>query len=186
MALLTGDRIEINAVPTGERLVEPFEVADGVTIAPGAYKWMRYRLEAGTAQKRRFHTQVSWWFGEFYGGTLDQIEVEATGIPRSLVTIELSTERNIGHLPEGDFAVDSVGHPAARQPVSPDLSLAGYVQYDTESNSIGVNTRLRWTFRPVADLFVVYNHNVRLFEQAGGRMQSNELIVGVQLQAWRR
>jgi len=44
---------------------------------------------------------------------------------------------------------------------SPDLNLASYVQYDTVTASVGTNTRLRWTFRPVADLFVVYNHNVR-------------------------
>jgi len=35
------------------------------------------------------------------------------------------------------------------------------VQYDTESESVGTKTRLRWTFRPVADLFIVYHHNVR-------------------------
>ena len=64
---------------------------------------MRYRLEAGTAQKRRFHTQVSWWFGGFYNGTLDQIEVSSTWNPTALVTLELSAERNIGRLPAGDF-----------------------------------------------------------------------------------
>ena len=31
----SGDRLELNANPTGERLVEPFETADGVFIAPG-------------------------------------------------------------------------------------------------------------------------------------------------------
>ena len=45
--------------------------------------------------------------------------------------------------------------------MSPDMSIASYVQYDTDSQSVGINTRLRWTFRPVADLFVVYNHNLR-------------------------
>jgi hypothetical protein len=34
-------------------------------------------------------------------------------------------------------------------------------QYDTESDSTGVNTRLRWTFRRGGGLVVVYNHNVR-------------------------
>lgn len=178
----SGDRMEINAVPTGERLIEAFEVADGVTIAPGAYRWMRYRLEAGTAQKRRFYSQVSWWFGGFYDGTLDQIEVESTWNPTPLVTVELSAERNIGRLPAGDFSVTLVGT-RLRVNVSPDLSLAGYVQYDTESNSVGVNTRLRWTFRPVADLFVVYNHNVRSIEDRW-QQDSNQLIVKMQY-AWR-
>lgn len=34
--------MEFNANPGGERLVDPFEVADGVVIAPGSYRW---RLE---------------------------------------------------------------------------------------------------------------------------------------------
>ena len=43
----SGDRVEFNVNPTGERLVEPFEVADGVAIPPGSYHWRRYRLEGG-------------------------------------------------------------------------------------------------------------------------------------------
>ena len=178
----SGDRMELNAVPTGERLVEPFEVADGVTIAPGAYQWTRYRVEAGTAQKRRLFTQVAWWFGGFYNGKLDQITVTGTWNPTALVTMELSAERDIGRLPEGDFAVTLVGT-RLRVNVSSDLSLASYVQYDTESNSVGVNTRLRWTFRPVADLFLVYNHNVRSIADRW-HQESNQLIVKLQY-AWR-
>ena len=44
--------------------------------------------------------------------------------------------------------------------VSPDLQLTSFVQYDNESESFGTNTRLRWTFHPLGDLFVVYNHNI--------------------------
>ena len=51
----SGDRVEFNLNPTGERLVAPFEVSDGVVIAPGSYHWRQYRLEAGTAQKRRLY-----------------------------------------------------------------------------------------------------------------------------------
>ena len=54
-----------------------------------------------------------------------------------------------------------------------------YVQYDTDSESIGTNTRLRWTFRPVADLFVVYNHNVRSLPDRW-QLDSNQLLVKLQ------
>ena len=42
-----GDRYEINVGPTGERMVAPFEIADGVEIPAGRYHWKRYRVEAG-------------------------------------------------------------------------------------------------------------------------------------------
>ena len=45
----SGDRVEVNWTPTGERLIAPFEVSPGVVIPPGSYHWTRYRLEAGTA-----------------------------------------------------------------------------------------------------------------------------------------
>ena len=63
--------------------------------------------------------------------------------------------------------------------ISPDLSISSYVQFDTDSNSIGTNTRLRWTFRPVADLFVVYNHNVRSMLDRW-KLDSNQLLVKLQ------
>ncbi len=178
----SGDGIEISVEPTGDRPTTAFEVADDVLIAPGPYSWMRYNLEGSSAQKRRFYAQASWSFGGFYDGSLDQFEVEATWNPAPLVTLELSAERNIGRLPSGDFSVSLVGS-RLRVNVSPDLSLASYVQYDTESDSIGVNTRLRWTFRPVADLFVVYNHNVQSVLDRW-QQESNQLIVKLQY-AWR-
>jgi hypothetical protein len=178
----SGDRVEFNVVPVGERLVEPFEVADGVSIEPGSYQWRRYRLEAGTAQKRRLYAQVTWWFGAFYNGDLDQIQWTGAWNPIPLLTLEFTGERNIGRLPEGRFDQTLVGN-RLRINISPDLSIASYVQYDTDSKSVGTNTRLRWTFRPVADLFIVYNHNVRSVLDRW-HLDSNQLLVKLQY-SWR-
>jgi hypothetical protein len=179
---LSGDRVEFNVNPTGERLLEPFEVAGGVVIPPGAYEWRRYRLEAGTAEKRRLYSQVTWWFGNFYSGTLDQIQWTGAWNPRPIATVEFSGERNVGRLATGDFTQTVIGT-RLRINASPDLSVASYIQYDTDSESIGTNTRLRWTFRPVADLFVVYNHNVRSILDRW-QLDSNQLLVKLQY-AWR-
>ena len=178
----SGDRFEFNIVPAGERLVEPFEVEDGVIISPGSYHWRRYRLEAGTAQKRRLYAQVTWWFGGFYDGDLDQYQWTGAWNPMPLLTVEFSGERNIGRLPSGRFTQTLVGT-RVRVNISPDLSISSYVQYDTDSDSIGTNTRLRWTFRPVADLFVVYNHNIRS-PLDRWQFDSNQLLVKLQY-AWR-
>jgi hypothetical protein len=178
----SGDRVEFNANPTGERLVEAFEVADGVVIPPGSYQWRRYRLEAGTARKRRLYTQVTWWFGGFYDGDLDQIQWTGAWNPTPLLTVEFTGERNVGDLPSGRINQTLTGT-RLRVNVSPDLSVSSYVQYDTDSDSVGVNTRLRWTFLPVADLFVVYDHNVRSLLDRW-QLDSNQLLVKVQY-TWR-
>ncbi len=178
----SGDRAEFNVNPTGERLIVPFEVARDVVIPPGSYQWRRYRLEAGTAQKRRFYSQVTWWFGGFYDGNLDQVQWTGTWNPLPLVTVELSGERDIGRLRSGRFT-QTVAGTRLRMNFSSDLSLSSYVQYDTNSESVGTNTRVRWTFLSVADLFIVYNHNVRSILDRW-RLDSNQLLVKVQY-AWR-
>ena len=35
--------------------------------------------------------------------------------------------------------------------------LSSFIQYDTESQNVGTNTRLRWTIKPGNDLFIVWN-----------------------------
>ena len=42
-----------------------------------------------------------------------------------------------------------------------------------------MNTRLRWTFDPLGDVFVVYNHNVEDFTDRW-ELESNQLIVKIQ------
>ncbi len=174
----SGDRFELNANPEGERLVEPFEVSEGVVIVPGSYHWRRYRIEVATAQKRRFSTQLTAWLGGFYDGDLTQFEFEATWNPTALFTVEFEGEHNIGDLSAGSFTQTLIGS-RLRINVSPDMSIASFVQYDTESDSVGVNTRLRWTFTPAADLFVVYNHNVRSLLDRWQR-DSNQLLIKLQ------
>lgn len=178
----SGDRIEINVNPAGERLTVPFEVSRGVMIPPGAYHWRRYRLEGGTAQKRPVYAQVTWWFGGFYTGDLQQVIWSGAWNPTPLLTLEFSGERNVGDLATGAFTQTIVGT-RLRLNFSPDLEIASYTQYDTVSDSVGINTRLRWTFRPVGDLFVVYNHNIRSMLDRW-QLDSNQLLVKMQY-AWR-
>jgi hypothetical protein len=186
--LESGERYEINVVPTGERLVEPFEIAEGVLIAPGSYHWNRYRLEAQFASKRRLSGQVAWWFGEFYSGTLDEFVATASWKPSALFIMEFNATRNVGRLAEGNFTQQVIGT-RARINVSPDLQFNSYMQYDNTTDSFGTNTRVRWTFSPLGELFVVYNHNIRELNPTPGtprewRFDSNQLLVKLQY-AWR-
>jgi hypothetical protein len=174
----SGDRVEWNWTPTGERLTEPFDVVDGITIAPGSYHWTRYRLEAGSATKRRLSGQMTWRYGGFYDGSLDQLQLTTAWNPIALVTVELTAEHDIGRLSAGDFTEDLVGS-RLQLNLSPDLQFSTYVQYDTMSRSAGLNSRLRWTFFALGDLFVIYNHNVRDLTDRW-QLDSNQLLIKFQ------
>ncbi|HEX2721886.1 MAG TPA: hypothetical protein VHM24_03150, partial [Gemmatimonadaceae bacterium] len=181
--LESGDRFEFNFVPKGERLFEPFEVADGVTIPSGSYHFNRFRLEGGLAAKRRVSAQATWWFGQFYDGHLNEYEVTGAWKPSPLFIMELSAEHNVGRVAGGRIVQDLVGT-RLRVNVSPDLQVNSFLQYDNESESVGTNSRLRWTFSPLGELFVVYNHNMRtrdlLTRESRFAFSSNQLAVKLQ------
>ena len=156
--LESGDRVEVNYMPRGERLVEPFEVSEGVIISSGKYHFHRYRLEAELAAKRKFNGQITWWFGSFYGGQLDELEAALDLNPSSVLNFETIVTHNIGRLPGGDFDQTLVGF-RIRYNASPDLQFNSFIQYDTDTRSLGVNARVHWIFHPQGDIFLVYNHN---------------------------
>ena len=174
----SGERAEFNVMPQGDRPVEPFEISEGVVIEPGAYHWIRYRIEADLAAKRKFAGGFSWWFGGFYGGNLHSIEARANWRPSPTTTFELSAQRNIGNLPVGNFTQDLFSTTVSID-VSANLQFNSLIQYDNETRSVGTNTRVRWIFHPLGDFFLVYNHNIRDIENRWVK-DSNQLIFKVQ------
>jgi hypothetical protein len=174
----SGERLEINFVQEGEQLTEPFEIAEGVFIPVGAYHYQRYRAELDIATKRPVSGRLTWWFGPFYAGSLQQYQFNLSWKPSATFVLEVSGVKNVGDLPQGEFTQELLGT-RVRVNVSPDFQINSFVQYDNDTRSFGTNTRLRWTFDPFGDLFVVYNHNVADFGNRWGR-ESNQLLVKAQ------
>jgi hypothetical protein len=176
--LESGDGVEFHVVPTGERLLAPFEITDNVVVDPGSYGWRRFRLEVEAASKRKLAAEGTYTFGGFYTGRLHQIGLDLAWTPSPLVTFLVNAQHDIGRLAEGDFDLTLVGT-KVRLNLSSDLQLNSFLQYDTDDRTFGTNTRLRWTFHPRGDLFVIYNHNLREITDRWQR-DANELLVKLQ------
>lgn len=172
----SGDRFEANIRPVGENILTAFEIADDVIIPAGEYNFMRYRLEAEFAAKRRLSGQLSWWFGSFYDGNLDEIELELNWNPTALLGFEFSGQHNIGRLPWGDFKQTLAGL-RVRFNVTSNLQINSYLQYDTVSENLGINARLQWIFSPLGDVFLVFNHNTFNDSMADRWVLQNEQIL---------
>ena len=115
----------------------------------------------------------------YYGGYLTSLNLRLVLKPSAFLRFELGADRNSGGLPGGSF-VQQLASARLQLNVSPDFQIASFLQYDDESRTFGSNTRLRWTFTPVGDLFVVYNHN-RLRDPANRfRFDSDQLLVKLQ------
>lgn len=152
-----GVHLEANYAPEFERLTEPFAITDRVTIPAGDYRFNRYRFDAQSSPARPMRVGTTTWLGEFFKGRLTQVQTFITWTqPSGRLQLELDAENDFGHLPFGDF-VQRLLQSKAIYAFSPNLILSSFTQYDTESRQVGINNRLRWTMRPNADLFVVWN-----------------------------
>ncbi len=175
----SGDRFEFNVQPQGERLPEDFEIVDGVVIPEGSYDWVRYRLEVDFAQKRLISGRISTWFGPFYDGHVTEFSARVGINPSDLLNFELAGTRNQGTLPGGEV-LQEVASARVQVNFSPDLQWSFLGQYDREEDEFGVNSRIRWTFHPLGDLFLIYN-NTAIDEVDGGwTTQTSQLLLKVQ------
>ncbi len=99
------------------------------------------------------------WFGEFYGGRLEQTLAYATyTTPSGRQHFEFTTENDFGHLPQGDF-IERLHQVRWTWAFSPDLGLSLFAQQEVGARNLGWNARLKWTVRPGDDIFLVWNRN---------------------------
>ena len=155
--LESGELLETNWMPKYEFLAAPFEIVPGVAIPTGGYRFNRYRLQALSSPHRPLQAGATTTFGTFYNGHLTQWEnyVRWTS-PAGRLQLGVTAENNFGHLPAGNFT-QRLWQLQTAFAWSPNLVLTSFIQYDTESQDLGANTRLRWTMRPGNDLFIVWN-----------------------------
>jgi hypothetical protein len=157
----SGDEFEFNWVPSYEYLPFPFEIATGVTLPAGSYRFDRFRFEFESSRHRRWEFGATTWFGTFYNGRLFQQQnylrfTTRTGSWQAGV----SSEQNFGDVAQGKF-IQRLYQLNFAYAFNPNLALTSFLQYDSESQNVGNNMRLRWIVRPGNDLFVVWNRSWR-------------------------
>jgi hypothetical protein len=155
----SGDGLLVEVVPQYEFLPAPFAIAPGVVLPVGGYHFTRVRAAGETSAHRAWQAGAGARFGTFYSGRLAEWEnfVRWTS-PRARWSAGLEFLNNFGHLREGNF-VQRLWQTNFSFAWNPNIVLTSFIQYDTESQSVGANTRLRWTFKPGRDLFLVWNRD---------------------------
>jgi hypothetical protein len=160
----SGDGVRIEVTPQYERLEEDFEISDGIVLPVGEkYQFTRYNVSFFTADHRLFTIEPQVEFGTFFSGSRREYIVEVGLRPRRGVLLQFDAEHNVIDLAQGSFEAD-VFRVRANTQFSPWLSLVNNVQYDTESELLGWQMRLRWIRRPGNDFYFVYTHNWQQFQ----------------------
>jgi hypothetical protein len=142
-----------------ERLDAPFDISDGIVLPAGAaYHFTRYRVSGQTANRRVLAVNGRYEVGDFYSGTRTERVLNMGIRARPGLIVYLNGEWNAVALPEGDFTTRLYRIVAETQ-FSPFIAAVNDIQYDTQSDVIGWQSRFRWILTPGTDLYLVYTHN---------------------------
>ncbi|MCX8156439.1 MAG: carbohydrate binding family 9 domain-containing protein [Verrucomicrobiae bacterium] len=141
----------------------PFEMWPGVWIPADDYGWGGFRTFLRTSEAR----PLSWFFnyrhGDYYHGTRQDYLTELNWRPSSHWLWGLNYQLRRVRLPSGDFDARLAGL-RLNLTFTPNLSWNNLVQYENQTRSAGWNSRLRWTFRPGCDAYLVFNQGMAVEE----------------------
>lgn len=151
-----GGKFKLEHAAFLERLDGPYEIADGVVIAPGTYRWERGEFELTTSSARPLGLALKVKDGGFYTGHRRDYEGTLTWRASRHFFASLDGKMSDIRLATGGFTT-WVARFQAKYLFSPDLTLNALTQYDSKSRTLGLNVRLKWTVQPGNELFLVWN-----------------------------
>ena len=152
----TSDRLGVSAADNYELLVEPFEAGAGVTLPVGGYGFRDVEILYAPGSQRRFSGELRVRVGEYFNGS-----IRSLGFSRGRLelTPQLSVEPTLSvnwiDTPHGAFRAD-LAVSRVTYTFTPRMFFSGLVQYNSSTNTVSNNLRLRWEYTPGSELFVVY------------------------------
>ena len=153
------DRVSLRYSDSFEFLPRPFVIAPGVTLPVGAYDFGSLVLAYNLGPQRTLSANLSVERGTFYSGHKTTLTI-ARG--RAKITNRLSAEPTYSYnhvtLPHGRFTNHLLGS-RVTYTVTPLMFTSALVQYNSGTNAVSTNARLRWEYQPGSELFVVYNED---------------------------
>ncbi len=155
----SGDAVRLEIVQERDVVDQAFEPG-GLLVPPGTYDFLRARLEYETTNKRVVDLSGKIEGGQYYGGSSFETEVELGWRPNRWFQGSASWIRADLELDSGEEVVH-LGRLRTLVSFTPDLSWANFLQYDTESEDFGVNSRVRWIAAPGSDVYFVWTQDMR-------------------------
>lgn len=159
-----GDEVVLGFEHTRDELFEDFEIDDGVVIPVGVYDNDAARLVVDTSGKRPLSGSGSVEAGSFYDGDIVSWYAELVWRPGPGFSGELAYERDDVSLPGGDFTAE-IALLRAAFTFTPEVAWTNLVQWDSDSETVGLQSRLRWLPVPGRELLLVFEE---VLDTAGG------------------
>ena len=175
----SGDEFQVAYRDLYEYLAVPFAITPTISIPAGSYPFRNVQVGFNIGRQRRLSTQGSVETGTFYNGRRTTFSFSQG---RASLTNALSIEPNYSmnkvSLVQGDFTTHLVGA-RTTYTISPLMFVSALVQYNSSTNSVSTNARLRWEYQPGSELFVVYNDERNTLARGFPDLNSRSFIVKI-------
>ena len=151
------DRFSLAYTGTYEFLPRPFEIASGIVLPVGGYDFDVVRVGWNMGQQRALSANLLAEHGTFYNGTRTTLSASRGRVnfgPQ--LALEPTYTVNWVDLSEGSFTTHLAGSRVTFT-MTPRMFVSSLLQYNSSTNTVGANVRLRWEYLPGSELFVVYN-----------------------------
>ena len=171
------DRVGVLVTNEYEYLPVPFRIGGGLTLPVGGYEFNTARLNYNMGQQRAVSANLSVDYGTFYDGRKTTLSVARGRMP---ITTQLSVEPTYSYnrvrLSVGDFTTHLAGSRVTFT-MTPLMFVSALVQYNSGTDAVSTNARLRWEYRPGSELFVVYNEERNTLTPRFPDLNNRSLIV---------
>jgi uncharacterized protein DUF5916 len=153
------DRLSVSFTDTYEFLPRPFDIAPGITLPVGGYRFDNVHVQMNLGQRRKVSGNFAVDGGSFYNGHKTTISASRGRMNvGSQLSVEPTYQLNLVDLTEGSFTNQLVGS-RVTYTMTPLMFTSALLQYSSSSHAISANVRLRWEYRPGSEFFVVFNED---------------------------
>jgi hypothetical protein len=156
IAFHSGEDFSVSANLHTDNPDSSFGIVQGVTIDAGKYDWTDLTASFNTSSGRPLAARTSITVGDWYDGTLNRFRADLIWRPNERMRTQVSYREEHVSLPQGDFTV-RIESLAFDYSFSTDLSLENLLQSDNDSDTLGVQSRLRWLIADGREVFFVLN-----------------------------
>lgn len=135
--------------------------SDSTKLQTGtSYHYRRFNIDYASDSRRRLNYAAGGQYGTYFNGTRLRYYGSLTYRAQPWGTFSLNFEQNEIQLPDSFADASwSLFGPKIQFSFTKSLFLNLYVQYNAQANNVNINTRFRWRFAPMSDLYIVYTDN---------------------------
>ena len=173
------DRFFVAYDANHEFLPQPFPIAQGVTLPVGGYDFAAGRVGYDFGRQRNLSGNLSAEYGSFFNGNKTTVTASQGRVnfgPQ--ISVEPSVSINWVDLEQGSFTTRLVTT-RVTYTVTPLMFVSALLQYNSGTDSVAVNVRLRWEYQPGSELFIVYNEQRDTLSRSFPDIENRALIVKI-------